>query len=374
MKILFYSSYFYPYISGLTTYPYKILTFLSKKNQITILTFNHKDNRLEIESRKNLRIIRMPYLVRVSKGFISTQSIFYFLKEIKNNDLIIVNLPNVEGLFLTILAKLYNKKIISIFHCFIFYKNKLIELITNKITEFQMILSNNIFIYTKDYISQFSIFKKIKNKLIEVLPPVKKTKIDQTFLNKLKKIKNNNIWIGFSGRIAEEKGIEYLIEAIKKINKKNIELIFAGPYGNRVAGENQYFLKIKNHLIKNKITHKFLGNLNENQLASFYKLIDLLVLPSINHTEAFGMVQAEAMLFGTPVIATNLPGVRIPIKLTKMGVIIEPKNSEQLKRAIEKILKNKNKFTNKEFVKKAEKIFNIKKTYKVYENFLKKLN
>ena len=51
-------------------------------------------------------------------------------------------------------------------------------------------------------------------------------------------------------------------------------------------------------------------------MSSFYKSIDLLVLPSINQTEAFGMVQAEAIA-GTPVIAGNLPGVRIPIKLTK---------------------------------------------------------
>ena len=109
-----------------------------------------------------------------------------------------------------------------------------------------------------------------------------------------------------------------------------------------------------------KIKHTFLGNLTSKQLSAFYKSIDLLVLPSINQTEAFGMVQAEAMIAGTPVIASNLPGVRIPIKLTKMGIIVEPKNIDQLSKAIKDILENKNKYTNARLVRNAKEIFDIK--------------
>ncbi len=369
MNILIYSSYYYPYISGITVTVLNIVNYFKINNQITILTFNHKKNKLEIENHKNLKIIRLPYLLKISKGFISPQSFFYFFKEIKNTDLIIINLPNVEGLFLTLLGKLFNKKIISIFHCFISYPNKIIEVITNKITQFQMILSNNIFIYTKDYLKQFSIYKKIKNKIIEILPPIKKLIPDKKFLTKLKKLKKKKIWVGFSGRIAREKGIEYLIKAVKKLNKKNYQIIFAGPYSKEVIGEDNYFSKIKSLLEKYQINHLFLGNLNENQLGAFYQAINMLVLPSINHTEAFGMVQPEAMILGTPVIASNLPGVRIPIKLTKMGILVKQKNTNDLELAIKKIIKNKKKYTNKKLIKIAEEIFNINNFYQKFNDF-----
>ena len=419
MKILFSSTYFYPYISGLTVYPWQILKNLSKTNQVTVLTFNHEKNKKKIFFHKidkkfffrhpelvsgsqkkemlkrvqhdkliKFKIIYLPYLFRLSKGFISPQSFFYFFKEVKNADLVFFNQPNVEGLPLMILAKIFKKKTLSLLHCFLFNEkkshslvilnlfqdllNNLIIKLANKIVEFQLLLSDKIVAYTKNYLENFSIYEKIKNKVSFTLPPIKKLIIDKNFYQKLKK-KKQGVWIGFSGRIAQEKGIEHLINALTsyKLHVTSYMLIFAGPYGKDVSGENDYYQKIKNLLEKEKINYVFLGNLSEKQLGAFYKVIDVLVLPSINSTEAFGMIQAEAMLLGTPVVATNLPGVKIPISLTKMGIIVEPKNEQQLAEAISEILKNRQKYTNKNLVKNAEKIFDIKKVYQFYQNIIK---
>lgn len=371
MRILFYSSYFYPYTSGITTYPFKILSNLAKKHKITVLTFNHKKNKEEKETLNEFRVIRMPYLFKIYKGFISPQSLTYFINELSRHDLLIINLPNVEGVFLTILAKLYKKKVISILHCFLGLSNKfylkIINSLTNLIISFQLILSNQIVSYTEDYADSLPIIKLIKRKTKTVLPPILKLPVSKIKLKQLLKLKEKNIWIGFAGRISQEKGLEYLIKAV---NHDKIQLVFAGPYGKDVAGENSYFLKIKNLFDKNKIKYHFLGNLTNGNLGSFYKAIDVLVLPSTNRTEAFGMVQAEAMILGTPVIATNLPGVRVPINLTRMGIIIEPKNIKQLTSALKKILRQKNKYTNNSLIKKAGEIFNINKVFKFYGTLL----
>ena len=202
------------------------------------------------------------------------------------------------------------------------------------------------------------------------MPPIEKSVADKNFLNKLLGLKKNNIWIGYAGRISSEKGLEYLIDACRDGACPVSTLVFAGPYGKDIAGENNYYNKIIDLLRKYNIKHMFLGNLTGKQLSAFYRSIDVLVLPSVNQTEAFGMVQAEAMISGTPVIASNLPGVRISIRLTKMGIIVEPKNVTQLSQAIGNILKNKNKFTNKELVKNAQNIFDIKKVYKFYDNLI----
>ena len=382
MKILFFSSYFYPYTSGLTTYPWKILNHLSRNHQVIVLTFNHKENKLKNLKIENLKfkIIYLPYLFRLSKGFISPQSFFYFLKEVKNANLVFFNQPNVEGLPLMILAKIFKKKTLSLLHCFLETNKKnlldyLIIKLANKVVELQLLLSDKVIAYTKNYLENFSIYQKIKNKVFFTLPPIKKLKVDKKFYQKLKK-KKKGVWIGFSGRIASEKGIEYLINAFKNytLHATRYTLVFAGPYGKDVSGENNYYQKIKNLLEKEKINHLFLGNLSEKRLGAFYKLIDALVLPSINSTEAFGMVQAEAMLLGTPVVATDLPGVKVPISLTKMGIIVEPKNELKLAEAISEILKNRKKYTNKNLIKNAEKIFDIKKVYQFYNNLVYQIN
>lgn len=380
MKVLFFSSYFYPYTSGLTTYPWKILNYLAKKNNITVLTFNHKKNEFKKLKIKNLKleIKYLPYSFRLSKGFISPQSLFYFLKEIKNTDVLILNQPNVEGFFLGVLAKIFRKKTVSLVHCFLYAGKNIFEKIIFKVANFfvflQLLLSDEIIFYTKEYFQSTWFYRFLKNKKIHYqLPPIKKLPVDKNYLNKLLKYKKNNSFlIGFSGRIAQEKGIEYLINSVKrfKFHVSRYTLLFAGPYGKQVAGENKYFLKIKNLLDKNKINYYFLGNLKEDELGAFYKAVDVLVLPSINSTEAFGMVQAEAMILGTPVIASNLPGVNTPIKLTKMGILIEPKNEKQLTQAILEILKNRKKYTNKKLVLNAQKIFDIKKVYKFYKKLI----
>ena len=61
---------------------------------------------------------------------------------------------------------------------------------------------------------------------------------------------------------------------------------------------------------------------NNPTMADFFGAIDVLVVSSINSTESFGLVQVEAMLCGTPVVATALPGVRQPVMMTGMGKVV----------------------------------------------------
>jgi glycosyltransferase involved in cell wall biosynthesis len=68
------------------------------------------------------------------------------------------------------------------------------------------------------------------------------------------------------------------------------------------------------------------------------KAADVLVLPSLNSTEAFGMVQVEAMTCGTPVVATDLPGVRQPVLMTGMGEIVPVADATSLSRAVIQVL------------------------------------
>ncbi|MBI4973253.1 glycosyltransferase [Candidatus Roizmanbacteria bacterium] len=372
MKILFFSPYYYPYVSGLTTYPSKILKHLAKKNKITVLTFPHNEKVARGEEIDGCTVRRLPYLFKISKGFISPQSIYYFLRESLKNDIIILNQPNFEGLLLSIIGRLLGKKIISLFHCKLHLSGnifaKFINVTVDVAVFLQLAMSTNIIGYTKDYISSIWMMKFFKNKILFSLPPIEKLVSDKKFETQLLKEKGGKIWVGFAGRIAQEKGVEYLIGAMKGM--KNAELILAGPYGADVAGENNYYQRIVTLLKQSRVPYRFFGNLRGRQLGTFYKMIDVLVLSSTNQTEAFGMVQAECMMAGTPVIASNLPGVRVPIQLTKMGIIVEPKNSQQISDAIMKIIKNKSTYSSETLHWNAEKIFDIQNVFRFYDKLI----
>ena len=62
------------------------------------------------------------------------------------------------------------------------------------------------------------------------------------------------------------------------------------------------------------------------------------MLPSLNSTELFGMVQVEAMSCGTPVVASDLPGVRQPVRMTGMGLVVPPADAPALAKALIEIL------------------------------------
>jgi glycosyltransferase involved in cell wall biosynthesis len=71
----------------------------------------------------------------------------------------------------------------------------------------------------------------------------------------------------------------------------------------------------------------------------------VLVVPSLNATESFGLVQIEAMMNGVPVVASNLPGVRQPVSMTGMGLIAEVGDADSLADALLRILASPADFT-----------------------------
>lgn len=73
-------------------------------------------------------------------------------------------------------------------------------------------------------------------------------------------------------------------------------------------------------------------------MAAFFPNLDVLVLPSLNSTESFGLVQIEAMINGVPSVASDLPGVRQPVLTHGMGKIIPIGDSNALAEAIIAIL------------------------------------
>ena len=81
---------------------------------------------------------------------------------------------------------------------------------------------------------------------------------------------------------------------------------------------------------------RLLGRLSDKELIDFYQQIDVLLLPSTNRFEAFGMVQMEAMNFGATVVTSDMPGVRETVRKTKIGQLCDPGSASSLAQAIQR--------------------------------------
>jgi rhamnosyl/mannosyltransferase len=134
----------------------------------------------------------------------------------------------------------------------------------------------------------------------------------------------------FVGRLVYYKGVEYLIDAMRGIDAMLV-IIGSGPLENRIKQSIQ-----KRGFLQNIMCIPYLTN---QELKWCYRRANIFVLPSIEKTEAFGLVQLEAMLFGLPIINTKLPtGVPWVSIHGETGLTVQPKDSKALHNAIQRIV------------------------------------
>jgi len=123
------------------------------------------------------------------------------------------------------------------------------------------------------------------------------------------------------------KGVSVLLNAIAYT--KDARLVIVGKGDLQESYKNQAAqLRIEDRV-------HFAGGVPDEELAEWYAGARAMVLPSIDGSEAFGIVLIEAMACGTPVIASDLPGVRTVARRVGSGMLVPPNNEHALSQALE---------------------------------------
>ncbi len=145
------------------------------------------------------------------------------------------------------------------------------------------------------------------------------------------------LFVGGLDRNHYFKGVEVLLKAVAELDK-----YVNFPWRLVVVGDGDLRQSYQDLARKLKLDNKvlFVGSQSEQDLISFYQLADVLVLPSIDQSEAFGLVLIEAMACGCPVIASNLPGVRWVVQASQAGRLVKPGKAGDLRLALVDILSN----------------------------------
>lgn len=137
------------------------------------------------------------------------------------------------------------------------------------------------------------------------------------------------------GRLIGYKGYTYLVDAARFLDDRYLILIGGtGPLQETLQRQ------IESSGLTEKV--KMLGYISDKDLPAYYGACDLFCLSSIQKTEAFGIVQIEAMSCGKPVVATRIPhsGVAWVNAEQESGINVPPENAKELAEAIHSILKD----------------------------------
>jgi len=134
------------------------------------------------------------------------------------------------------------------------------------------------------------------------------------------------------GRLTHYKGYEYLIEAGGHLGDDYVVLIVGSGGLDRELSR-----RIKDLGLTDKV--HILGRVEHEELGSYYEASDVFCLSSVSKNEGFGIVQIEAMLFGKPVVSTNIQGSGVVYANVddETGLVVEPRDPQALAGAISRI-------------------------------------
>lgn len=135
----------------------------------------------------------------------------------------------------------------------------------------------------------------------------------------------------FVGKLRYYKGLNYLLEALPHIPRAHLTVVGTGPM------ERAWRTLARDLGIAERVT--FAGEVSDAELPAYYAACDLFVLPASARSEAYGLVQLEAMAAGKPVVCTELgTGTSFVNAHEETGLVVPACDAGALTRAVTRLL------------------------------------
>lgn len=377
LRILLVLTYYRPHVSGLTLYAQRLAEGLARRgHQVTVLTSQHDPSSPREEWIEGVHVIRVPVTFNIGKGPVMPAFPATLWRLARQNDVVSIHLPQLEGGLAAGLGRATSTPSFLTYHCDLQLPpgafNRVVDQVVFGANYLAGLFATRIVAYTQDYARHSRLLSRFPGKIEVVPPPVEIAPVSPGERDAIRRRLGLEgcCVVGSATRVATEKGIEYLLGAVEILEKDlpSIHLVHAGQNRN-VLGEEEYLERLEPIIRDLGDRAVFLGQLPPEEMRVFFSSIDVLVVSSVNSTESFGLVQVEAMLCGTPVVATNLPGVREPIRMTGMGEVVPPRDPQAIAAAVLKIVRNRERY-----VRPREEIaalFDLDQTLDEYERLFR---
>lgn len=360
-KIVHVTRYAYPHIGGIEAVIAQINDSLPNENfeKEVLCCSNTEKSSFENGVKYN----RCRFLFEFAANTISPEFIWKLSRV--NTDILHYHMPFIFAVIAHFIARPKYKKLYITYHGAIVGYDKIMKPFWWLYKYFYKI-ADKIHVLSPNVINSDQILIDNQDKC-EIVPYGVDLELDynQEEVNKIKEKHKNKKIILAIGRLVKFKGFQYIIEAMQFVENSILLIIGDGPL------KNNFEIYIEENNMKEKVI--LLGAISDEKIKNNYiKACDIFILSSIRKSESFGIVQLEAMKHSKPVINTNLgTGVNYISIHNETGLTVEPKNSEELANAINKLLRDDNlrEIFAQNAKQRVENVFNISKI----KNKIKKL-
>ena len=338
--------YYRPNVSGLTLYVEHLAEGLANRGHaVSVLTHRHETSLPRRAEENGVRVVRAPVAARLGKALVSPAILASAIAELPRSDVLHLHAPLVNAVPFAALAATLRLPMLVTFHCDLQPPPRLlqraVEVLARASQNFALDRADLVVTYTEDYARATGPLAERIDKVRWILPPVAEpppTGRGAAEIRSRLGVSGAPVLL-FLGRFAEEKGLPVLLDAFAAVRRRfpGAALVLAGA--KNVPGET-VLERIEPMLADPGSGVHAPGIVPPGEIADLFAISDVLVLPSINSTESFGLVQVEAMLHGVPVVASDLPGVRRPARMTGMGEIAPIGDAAGLAAALLRVLEN----------------------------------
>jgi L-malate glycosyltransferase len=178
--------------------------------------------------------------------------------------------------------------------------------------------------------------RKYTHKDIMVTPFGVDTKV---FSKKEVKKEKDTIYLGTIKAIEDKYGIKYIIEAAAmlkdRIGNKKLKVLLIGP-GTKIG---HYRNMVKEMGLEGIV--ELPGRIPFNEVSNYHNLFDVFLNVSIDDSESFGVAVVEALACETPVVVTDVGGLKEVVEHGEYGIVVKKKNAVEIAEAVERIINDR---------------------------------
>lgn len=312
--------------------------------------------RIDIIFNENGRCIVVPAIMKAAATMIAPRLVFELRKIMRDYDIIHVHHPDPMAVLALRLSG-YKGKVVLHWHSDI-VKQKFLLKLYMPILNWIIKRADAIVGTTPVYVQDSVFLKDVQHKVTAIPIGIDPVMPDDKGAEKIRKRYENKKLVYSLGRLVEYKGYEYLIEAARYLPDSYHILI-----GGNGPDRDRLMLKIMECGVVSKVS--LLGYIDPADFSAYYTACDVFSLSSIYKTEAFAIVQIEAMSCGKPVVATKIQGSGVSWvnKDGYSGINVNPKDGHALAEAIMRICEDDRTYA--EFCGNASAHYNGMFTYDV---------
>ncbi len=374
MKILTVLTYYSPHWTGLTAHAARVAEGLAARgHEVTVLTIRYRPDLARDEMLNGVRVVRIQPLARFSRGMITPAFPWAVAQLIRQHDTVQIHTPLPEAPIVAALCRLLGRPLLMTHHGDLVMPpgifNQALQSLGFWLTLLAGRLARAVTSYSRDYADHSPLLERLSDKLSTIYPPVEIPEPDPEAAAAWKAelgLKGKTL-IGISGRWVREKGFDVLLHALPRVMQSipDAHLVFAGE--RKVAYED-FYQECLPLIEAQNANLTFLGLLLDQQkIANFYSMCELFALPS--RTDMMALTQVEAMLCGTPVVASDIPGARVVVRETGFGLLAPPEDPSGLADTLVKALSRAEEL--KPVRAAVRKFFDTEKSLDAYESLLR---